>query len=1320
MTAHDEGQIITFYSYKGGSGRTMALANVAWILAANGYRVLAVDWDLEAPGLPKFFRPFLDEGEVTRTPGVLHLFNRFALEAAAQVDEPAVTRNDAWYDSFAELDGHVVPVAWDFGDGALDLLPAGRQNRDYAHVSGFDWSQFFERLHGRAFFDALRQSMKSTYDYVLIDSRTGMSDVGDICTVVLPDTVVNCFTMSEQSIDGATLVIQRIAEHFTDRKIRILPVPMRLDLSAEKERLDIGRATAQAKFDRYLTDLRGESLERYWRNVEVPYQAYYSYEEILAVFGDPADAPNTVLSSFERLTNEITNGAVTSLPPMPDEVRRRHLAEFQRLPPAPPADIYLSYVPEDRAWADWLHDVLDDAGYRVTRRATVGETPYETASQARDSVRTSSKTVVVLSAAYLQSSEYDAVRDAVKTLDPIGNRRLVVPVGVGGSSYTNPFPTRSTADLDQLDEDGARRAVLRVLDSPAASATPASAREDRPRYPRARPAVRGFVPARNPAFTGRAAILDELRDELRFGGVDTPTQVLHGLGGVGKTQIALEYAHRFLSDYDVVWWVPSEDFALAQQRLAELAGRLGVQASDADEAIRAVMSRLEHGEPYRRCLIIFDNVDIAQRDAILRLIPASGAAHVLVTTHDRQLAAAAGMRAVDVGAFTRAESVEHLRRQVPALTPEESDRLAETVGDLPLVVTMAAAWLKETAIPVNTYIDQLRRQPETVLSESPSDYPRTVSAVWQATIDELRERSPAAVRLLELCAFFGPEPISTSLIYSRDFVASHRQIEPVLGGEQLMIDRLIRDLGRFALARVDLVDRSIQVHRLLQALIKNSLPPEEQEKHKRTVRHVLAAMRPTDTDPDDATAWDAYQILWPHLYACESDFAGPDEGESRQLMVDRVRFLVARGQFDSALELAERLWIHWKAPEPPEDIWRLAIGFEMANILRRQGDASRALEIDTEVHDKQLQHPFLGADHVHTLRTAGSIAADLRFLGRWPEALEQDRRTYAALSRDYGPDYALTLRAANNLAVSLRLAGRPFEARDIDTTAYARLRDTLGEYHEITVTCATNLGRDLRDCGLFTDARRLLTATVDACRDSFGEDSPQTLQAAIGLAVAERRAGRHHEARERARRVHDQFVRIFGADAPATLACAMSLASDDAATDDHVAALEQSTLVYDRYRQNWGALHPQTLACGNNLAVYLLATGDVDEALDRAEKTYGRMSEALGSEHPFTLSCAVNIANILTATGDTAKALRLTTATVDALTRTLGPDHPDTLTSAANRVIILRRAGLADEADELSYSTLELMSQTFGEDHPSTWSFRRDQLLACDLEPPQM
>lgn len=191
----------------------MTLANTAWILAANGKRVLAVDWDLEAPGLHRFFEPFLDPDTAGATTGVIDLLSEYAWAAA----DPALPepRPADWHRDFARIQRHAVSLDWQFpGAGTLDLVQAGRQNRDYsATAGGFDWDNFYSQLGGGLFFDALRDDMRQNYDYVLIDSRTGLSDIADICTAHLPDVLVDCFTLSNQSIDGAANVARYIARH---------------------------------------------------------------------------------------------------------------------------------------------------------------------------------------------------------------------------------------------------------------------------------------------------------------------------------------------------------------------------------------------------------------------------------------------------------------------------------------------------------------------------------------------------------------------------------------------------------------------------------------------------------------------------------------------------------------------------------------------------------------------------------------------------------------------------------------------------------------------------------------------------------------------------------------------------------------------------------------------------------------------------------------------------------------------------------------------------------------------------------------------------
>src|SRR5689334_18824088 len=178
------GRVVTFYSYKGGTGRSMALANVAWLLALSGRRVLAIDWDLEAPGLQRYFHPFMTDPSQTATEGLLD----FALGIAdiASSEPELWTRSPEYFAQHARLDTFIEPLACEFlPEGAeLAFIGPGRQGPAYSQQLGlFTWHQFYSKLRGRQFLDAAMTRLRQQYDYILIDSRTGVSDTAGICTV---------------------------------------------------------------------------------------------------------------------------------------------------------------------------------------------------------------------------------------------------------------------------------------------------------------------------------------------------------------------------------------------------------------------------------------------------------------------------------------------------------------------------------------------------------------------------------------------------------------------------------------------------------------------------------------------------------------------------------------------------------------------------------------------------------------------------------------------------------------------------------------------------------------------------------------------------------------------------------------------------------------------------------------------------------------------------------------------------------------------------------------------------------------------------------
>jgi formylglycine-generating enzyme required for sulfatase activity/cellulose biosynthesis protein BcsQ len=324
------GKIITFYSYKGGTGRSMALANVAWILAHNGQKVLAIDWDLEAPGLHRYFEPFLADATLENSTGVIDFVLEFA---TAAVSGNAAEASSDWFVPYSNLLVHATAVQGDFqGGGSLDFVPAGRQDAAYAaRVNSFNWHQFYERVGGGVFLEQVKLRMRSRYDYILIDSRTGVSDTSGVCTVQMPDEVVVCLTLNRQSIFGAATSAVSI---FNQRKrpdgspsVKIWPVPMRIEF-AEKERLETAQTLMRARFAGLMPHLTPDDEERYWGTIEVPYHPFYAYEEALAVFGDRPHQSSSILAKMEVLAGYLSEQRIQFFKPMGEEVRQQGLAKF--------------------------------------------------------------------------------------------------------------------------------------------------------------------------------------------------------------------------------------------------------------------------------------------------------------------------------------------------------------------------------------------------------------------------------------------------------------------------------------------------------------------------------------------------------------------------------------------------------------------------------------------------------------------------------------------------------------------------------------------------------------------------------------------------------------------------------------------------------------------------------------------------------------------------------------------------------------------------------------------------------------------------------
>lgn len=1282
-----EGQIVTFYSYKGGTGRTMALANVAWILAANGHRVLVADWDLESPGLHRFFAPFLTPEQEVTTGGVIGMITDYQW-ATLPVEEggnggPTDQRPADWHREYAKVERYAFSINWTFpGGGSLDLLPAGHSSLEYAaSVASLNWEDFYDRLGGSQFFDAMREDMKARYDYTLLDSRTGLSDVADICTIHLPDVIVDCFTLSEQGIDGAAGVAQRIRSYEDERSRRtrrILPVPMRVDLG-EKVKADAGRTLARRRFPRLPAGMTEDQRRDYWNLVEVPYRTYYAYEETLATFGDEPGNPASLLGSYERLTGYVTDGRVTRMPPIDPVLRRQIEARFVRRPALLEETLVLRYAPEDQVWAEWALAVYSAARLRVQDGGRPGDAPADPGA----------REVILWS----------------DTFRGTGNRSAVA-LCIGEET-----PGHDDFDgWESLHAQSAEAAIglaLRLVG--ADDGASAGWHATLPRFPGEMPGVQN-APVKNPRFTGRDQQLRDLRDALKRSG-GTPVALIGG-AGMGKSQLAIEYASRFSGAYDVIWWIPADPPQFVETIMSDLGAELNFpRRATLDDTAGLVVRRLSRGGGREgtplRWLLIFDNAD--RYADIERYLP-RGNGHLLVTTRNAEWGDMA--KVLEVDGFSREESIDHLRYRLGdrALTRADADRIADAADDLPILIVLAAAWLHDTG-----------RSPEEYLSglENIGAVRSTATAVWEAILVRLRATSNGAYRLLQLMSMLQPD-ISLNLLYSPEVARVIARYDDDVAqqladrmSEHDVIAALMQPINRLSLVKLDPETKRVTVHRLLQSALRDRMSQQRKDEVRHAVHLVLTGARPAGEVEDPAT-WEGFRLLWGHLDGSDPEGCGNDD--VRQLVIDRIRYIYLVGSFRQGLEYAIRADERWTArleslPDDDPDrhpllVRLLHLRFHRGNLLRILGEFVAARDLDERT--LLAQEELIGESHPYTLFTAGSYGGDLRALGQYHEALERDLRTYRASANRFGEEHRRTLSFANNLGASYRLTGDFRRALELDRTTFNRMAQLLGEEHHRTLLCGNNLGGDLRETGSYRESVDHLRKIRRGFEKLYGQHSRDALGVQVNLAVSLRGAGQVEEARDLFDEAYERLRIGLGEEATPTLLTRLSRAATMLLTEDYASAREEFEKTEDLLVRRFTVDHPYVLLCRHNLVVALAEAGALETALPAALAGAEALRETLGSAHPSTLAAENNLALLLIENGQRDAGRELLAEVVEKLAVALGEDHPDTYVSWGN-------LALAEKSDHVPVT--ERLAERVGSEHPVVRALHRRRRVYRALDP---
>lgn len=495
-------------------------------------------------------------------------------------------------------------------------------------------------------------------------------------------------------------------------------------------------------------------------------------------------------------------------------------------------DFFVSYTQADRAWAEWIAWDLEETGHRVLVQAWDFVPGSNWVSRMQDGVRNAERTIAVLSPAYLSSVYAAAEWQAAWTADPAGERSKLLVVRVTECERPGLLSTVVSRDLFEVTEAEARARLRRLVHEaltgrakpPVPPGFPPSSRavQVRPRFPTSLPRV-WRVPTRNPKFTGRAEELALLEAGFRASRA-VAVHSLHGMGGVGKTQLAAEYAHMHASDYDLVWWVDAEQDALIPDQFRTLAAKLDLPVPvDPVEVRDAVHEALRQVPGW---LLVYDNAE--DPDVLAPWLPSGPfppgfPAHVLVTT--RRAGYAAWGEVVDLDVMSPAEAVELLGRRASTLArdPQTAGAIAAVLGFLPLALDQAAAYLDRTGLPPGEWLRLWQTRSVALHDRGHAAFHRdTIATLWSLSLERLQASNPAAVQLIGMCAYLAPEPIPL------DLFTGHPEVlpEPL---RQAASDPIAFAETVAALTDYSLVKRgpdTVQVHRLVQDVIRARANPQ--------------------------------------------------------------------------------------------------------------------------------------------------------------------------------------------------------------------------------------------------------------------------------------------------------------------------------------------------------------------------------------------------------------------------------------------------------------------------------------------------------------
>ncbi|MGW3286000.1 tetratricopeptide repeat protein, partial [Streptomyces sp. NPDC001002] len=744
------------------------------------------------------------------------------------------------------------------------------------------------------------------------------------------------------------------------------------------------------------------------------------------------------------------------------------------------------------------------------------------------------------------------------------------------------------------------------------------------------PGVTNLPDSASGLFVGRSKELEGLRRLLTTEGeaavTQSPsrTQAIHGLGGIGKSALALHYAHRYRREYPLVWWITADSSDQIITGLAALAVKLCPQwATVADVVEERAAWAILWLQWHPGWLLVFDNVeDPTDLRHYLGTLPDG---HHLATSRKatgwHAIAPTMPLSLLDADASADLLCTLALGKGTSPNPDQHRNaaELAKELGYLPLALEQAGAYLFQTGTELGAYREVLGQLLDTATDGI--DPKRTIARIWNHTLVAINDRDPLAVTLLHTMAWLAPDNISRML-----FVP--------LAPDSVVLGSSLGVLHAYNMIAFTADRQGISVHRLVQAVLRTHTTVE--------------------SDIPCPGRREAEQVILQAI---------PDEGAP-----DSEQTLQWEGLLPHAFALAEST-----PHDSPASVETAAAYHAAAQYLDRQGRDAHTIRLRTAALTQCER--ALGDTHSDTLTSRNNLASAYQAAGDLGRAIPLYEATLTQREHVLGNTHPDTLTSRNNLAYAYQAAGDLGRAIPLYEATLAQCEHVLGATHPDTLQSRNNLAGAYRVTGDLGRAIPLYEATLAQCEHVLGATHPVTLQCRNNLAYAYHAVGDLGRAIPLYEATLAQHERALGDTHPHTLMSRDNLAGVYRVTGDLGRAIPLYEATLAQCEHVLGATHPVTLQTRNDLAEAYHGAGDVRRAIPLLQATLSQRERVLSDTHPDTLTSRNNLADAYESAGDLGRAIPLYEATLAQREQILGDTHPDTLISRSNLAYAFQSAG---------------------------------------------